>query len=275
MTADHPDLFAAALEIRREVMGAEYVERALAATSSDNEAFQRLVTEVAWGQWVDPALSRRERSLITLDHGGTRAHGGVRAACPRRGPQRGERGRAGRWSGTRRDGVAGSDRRAPCHGGGAERDDGRSLTLDGRAGPATCPVRRPVRSGLMSIRRRVARPALASRLDVVVVGGGIVGLATAYRLLTTRPGLRVEVLEAAGDVGTEQSGRNSGVAHAGLYYMPGSDRARWCREGKAALEEYCAERGIPYERRGKLVVAVRADELPRLGGSPAVPGQTV
>lgn len=66
MTADHPDLFAAALEIRREVMGAEYVERALAATSSDNEAFQRLVTEVAWGQWVDPALSRRERSLITL-----------------------------------------------------------------------------------------------------------------------------------------------------------------------------------------------------------------
>lgn len=112
----------------------------------------------------------------------------------------------------------------------------------------------------------MARPALASRLDVVVVGGGIVGLATAYRLLTTRPGLRVEVLEAAGDVGTEQSGRNSGVAHAGLYYMPGSDRARWCREGKAALEEYCAERGIPYERRGKLVVAVRADELPRLGG---------
>lgn len=105
-----------------------------------------------------------------------------------------------------------------------------------------------------------------SDLDVVIVGGGIVGLATAYRLLNARQGLRLAVLEAAGAVGTEQSGRNSGVAHAGLYYAPGSDKARWCREGKAALEEYCAERGLPYERRGKLVVAVRDDELPRLGG---------
>lgn len=102
------------------------------------------------------------------------------------------------------------------------------------------------------------------RHDVVIVGAGIIGLATAHRLLAARPGLRLVVLEASAAVGTAQSGRNSGVAHAGLYYSPGSDKARWCREGKALLEEYCVERAIPYERRGKLVVAVRDDELPRL-----------
>lgn len=66
MTAADDDRFAAALEVRREVMGPEYVERALADESAENTAFQRLVTETAWGQWLDPRLSRRERSLVTL-----------------------------------------------------------------------------------------------------------------------------------------------------------------------------------------------------------------
>jgi len=102
------------------------------------------------------------------------------------------------------------------------------------------------------------------RADVVVVGAGIVGLATARRLLQARPGSRVVVLERASQVGGAQSSRNSGVLHAGLYYPPGSAKARWCRAGKATMEAYLTERGLPFERTGKLVVAVRDAELPGL-----------
>lgn len=102
------------------------------------------------------------------------------------------------------------------------------------------------------------------RPDVIVVGGGIVGLATAYQLLLATPTLKVTVLESSHTVGTGQSSRNSGVVHAGIYYKPGSDKATWCREGKARLEEYCRERSVPFDKRGKLVVAVRDEELPRL-----------
>jgi (S)-2-hydroxyglutarate dehydrogenase len=100
--------------------------------------------------------------------------------------------------------------------------------------------------------------------DVVVIGGGIVGLATAWRILEARPDLTVTVLERDDRVGAHQSSRNSGVLHAGLYYPPGSAKARWCREGKAALERFCADRGVPVERNGKVVVAVEPAELPRL-----------
>lgn len=99
--------------------------------------------------------------------------------------------------------------------------------------------------------------------DVAIVGGGILGLATAYRLLERRPGLRLVVLEAEAELASHQSGHNSGVLHVGLYYQPGSLKARLCREGKAALETFADEHGIPYERCGKLVVALSDDELPR------------
>jgi 2-hydroxyglutarate dehydrogenase len=98
--------------------------------------------------------------------------------------------------------------------------------------------------------------------DVVVVGGGIVGLATA-RALALR-GRRVVVLERESTTGAHQTSHNSGVIHAGIYYAPGSLRARLCGEGAARLYDYCAERGIAAERCGKLVVAARPDELPRL-----------
>jgi L-2-hydroxyglutarate oxidase LhgO len=102
------------------------------------------------------------------------------------------------------------------------------------------------------------------RVDVAVVGGGIVGLATASRLIDRRPDLGVAVLEKEPELATHQSGHNSGVIHAGLYYKPGSTKARLCVQGKAELEAYCQRRGIPYESVGKLVVAVDERELPRL-----------
>ncbi|HEU4528092.1 MAG TPA: L-2-hydroxyglutarate oxidase [Actinomycetota bacterium] len=105
---------------------------------------------------------------------------------------------------------------------------------------------------------------MSERYDVVIVGGGIVGLATAYRLLASRPGLRLAVIEKEHDLALHQSGRNSGVIHAGLYYAPGSLKARLCREGKDALERFCEEHDIPFERCGKLVVAVDGGELSRL-----------
>jgi L-2-hydroxyglutarate oxidase LhgO len=106
--------------------------------------------------------------------------------------------------------------------------------------------------------------ASPERADVAIVGAGIVGLATALRLLEERPGLGVVVLEREDRVGVHQSGHNSGVVHAGLYYAPGSQKALLCREGKGLLERYCEARGIAIAFPGKLVVALGEDELPRL-----------
>ncbi|HXH95707.1 MAG TPA: FAD-dependent oxidoreductase, partial [Gaiellaceae bacterium] len=100
--------------------------------------------------------------------------------------------------------------------------------------------------------------------DLVVVGGGLVGLASAYRILERSPGLRLAVLEKEAVPAYHQSGHNSGVVHAGLYYAPGSLKARLCREGREALQQFCEEQEIPLLERGKLVVAVDESELDRL-----------
>jgi L-2-hydroxyglutarate oxidase LhgO len=105
---------------------------------------------------------------------------------------------------------------------------------------------------------------VTAQADVAIIGGGIVGLATAIRLLEARPGLGVEIVEKEADLATHQSGHNSGVLHAGLYYAPGSLKARLCREGKAAIEGYAPAREIAVGHPGKLVVALTEDELPRL-----------
>ncbi|MHB8440058.1 MAG: L-2-hydroxyglutarate oxidase [Acidimicrobiales bacterium] len=102
------------------------------------------------------------------------------------------------------------------------------------------------------------------RAHIAIVGAGIVGLATAYRLLEAKPDLRVTILEKEPEIAAHQTGHNSGVVHAGLYYAPGSLKARLCREGKDDLEAFAAAHGIPLERPGKLVVALREAELPRL-----------
>ena len=96
--------------------------------------------------------------------------------------------------------------------------------------------------------------------DVVVVGAGIVGLAAA-RAITDAS---VTVVEAEPRVAAHQTGNNSGVIHAGLYYRPGSKKAQYCTEGRAALYRYCEERSIPHDNCGKLVVATRDDQLPAL-----------
>jgi L-2-hydroxyglutarate oxidase LhgO len=101
-------------------------------------------------------------------------------------------------------------------------------------------------------------------LDVAIVGAGIVGLATARALLQRYPALRLAVLEKEPAIARHQTGRNSGVIHSGLYYAPGSLKARLCVEGKNALIRFCDERGIPYQLCGKVVVATEPTELPRL-----------
>ncbi len=100
--------------------------------------------------------------------------------------------------------------------------------------------------------------------DILIIGGGIVGLATAWRLLERKASLRVTVLEKEGKVAQHQTGHNSGVLHSGIYYRPGSLRARNCREGRRALVEFCREEDIPHEICGKVIVATSDAEIPQL-----------
>jgi (S)-2-hydroxyglutarate dehydrogenase len=102
------------------------------------------------------------------------------------------------------------------------------------------------------------------RVDVAIIGGGIVGLATAHQLLRRRPDLRLAIVEKETELARHQSGHNSGVLHAGLYYAPGSLKAILCREGKAEVERFADEHGIAVRHPGKLVVALSESELPRL-----------
>jgi L-2-hydroxyglutarate oxidase LhgO len=114
--------------------------------------------------------------------------------------------------------------------------------------------------------------------DVIVVGAGILGLAVARELLLRRRGLSVAVLEKEDRIAEHQTGHNSGVIHSGIYYVPGSLKARLCVEGAALMYDYCEEKGIPVERCGKVVVAtsgadlVPLDELHRRGLANGVPG---
>ncbi len=100
--------------------------------------------------------------------------------------------------------------------------------------------------------------------DFLVVGGGIVGLATAWRLAQAYPDAKICLLEKEPRVAMHQSGRNSGVLHSGIYYKPGSLRATTCRSGKLAMQEFCQSESIRYEICGKIIVAVSPEEVPRL-----------
>ncbi len=114
--------------------------------------------------------------------------------------------------------------------------------------------------------------------DIAIIGAGIVGLATAMDLITRRPDLRLIVLEKEGSVAAHQTGHNSGVIHAGLYYRPGSLKAQMAVEGAKRMVAFCQEHNLPHELCGKVVVATREEELPRLqelyrrGSTNGVPG---
>jgi L-2-hydroxyglutarate oxidase len=124
-------------------------------------------------------------------------------------------------------------------------------------------------------------PAMESNVaqyDVVIIGAGIVGLAAAREILQRKPGLRLAMVEKEPAIGQHQTGHNSGVIHSGIYYTPGSLKAKACVAGAAKLYEYCEEKGIQFERCGKVIVAsdgaevIRLEELYRRGMANGVPG---
>lgn len=108
------------------------------------------------------------------------------------------------------------------------------------------------------------RQKIAHDCDALVIGGGIVGLSTAYAISRAAPGTRVTVLEKEPGPARHQTGRNSGVIHSGIYYRPGSLKARYAVRGAAEMIKFCAEYGIPHAVTGKLIVATERSELPRL-----------
>lgn len=100
--------------------------------------------------------------------------------------------------------------------------------------------------------------------NTLIIGGGIVGLATAYELSRQYPAQCITVLEKETGLAQHQTGRNSGVLHSGIYYKPGSLKATTCREGKVRMEAFCEQENVPFDRCGKVIVATSEDELPRL-----------
>ncbi|MDP9381282.1 MAG: L-2-hydroxyglutarate oxidase [Chloroflexota bacterium] len=116
------------------------------------------------------------------------------------------------------------------------------------------------------------------RAEIAIIGGGIIGLATAMELLIRQPGLKLVVLEKESEIARHQTGHNSGVIHSGIYYAPGSLKAKTCVAGKERLLRFCDEHDIPYDLCGKVIVATRKEELPRLhnlherGQANGVPG---
>lgn len=100
--------------------------------------------------------------------------------------------------------------------------------------------------------------------DIIIIGGGIIGISTGYHLLLAKPNLKILLLEKESDLGQHQSGRNSGVIHSGIYYTPGSVKAEYCQKGYKMLLNYCTEFNIRYNMCGKIIVATEECEIPDL-----------
>ncbi|MFM7194957.1 MAG: FAD-dependent oxidoreductase, partial [Bacteroidota bacterium] len=100
--------------------------------------------------------------------------------------------------------------------------------------------------------------------DLIIIGGGITGLATALKVNESRPGLKIAVLEKESGVARHQTGNNSGVIHSGIYYKPGSLKATNCIRGYHQLIDFCTNHNVPFERCGKIIVATSEAELPLL-----------
>lgn len=113
----------------------------------------------------------------------------------------------------------------------------------------------------MAAARRAAYRGLSTKFDLTIIGGGIVGLATARQVLLKHPKLRVCVLDKEKELASHQSKRNSGVVHAGIYYKKGSLKSKFCIKGAKLIKEYCHTKGLPYRQCGKLIIAHDSDEL--------------
>ncbi len=139
---------------------------------------------------------------------------------------------------------------------------GRAVGRAVGRGGMTTPVR--ISGAAPAVRAGEAHVGRRAGPSVIIVGGGIIGLAVAYKLRLAHPGSAVTVLEKEPDVGRHQSGHNSGVLHAGLYYAPGSFKARLAVAGIRQMTAFCEMHGVPHEICGKLVVAAEESEIPRL-----------
>jgi (S)-2-hydroxyglutarate dehydrogenase len=159
------------------------------------------------------------------------------------------------------------------------RPGARSLA-PGRAGLAYRPRRMATSAVALCtlVEGRVSSLPVTDRYDVAIIGGGIVGLATARALMARAPRAHVVILEKESGLGRHQTGHNSGVIHSGIYYRPGSYKAKLCVEGARLMVEFCEAHGIKVERCGKVIVATSEAELPRLqtlherGTANGVPG---
>src|SRR5690606_32219418 len=100
--------------------------------------------------------------------------------------------------------------------------------------------------------------------DVTVIGAGIVGLSTAYKLALAQPDLRILILEKESGVAAHQTGNNSGVIHSGIYYKPGSYKAKNCVDGRRELVRFCKDHGVRHDVCGKIIVATDVADIPRL-----------
>ena len=105
---------------------------------------------------------------------------------------------------------------------------------------------------------------LKNDIDLVIIGGGIIGLATANEILRSKKNINIVVLEKSSTVASQQSGHNSGVIHSGIYYKPGSFKAEFCVEGRRTMTEFCEENEIPVWTCGKLIVATKESDLPKI-----------
>lgn len=105
---------------------------------------------------------------------------------------------------------------------------------------------------------------MSKTYDCIIIGGGIVGLASAYQLIKQKPHLRIAIVEKEAELAAHQTGHNSGVIHSGIYYKPGSLKAQNCINGYNMLIAFCEEHQIPFDLCGKLIVALDEKELPEL-----------
>ncbi|XP_067142027.1 L-2-hydroxyglutarate dehydrogenase, mitochondrial isoform X2 [Centruroides vittatus] len=130
--------------------------------------------------------------------------------------------------------------------------------------PSAGRILQTMTSAMLAYRSGKCSSKTEEEYDIVVVGGGIVGTATARELISRHPTLKIGLVEKEQKLAAHQSGHNSGVIHAGIYYTPGSLKAKLCVEGLELTYKYCDEHNIPYKKCGKLIVAVDREELPRL-----------